>query len=66
MSARMYPEIAYLERKENMPFYAGVDIRALPQIRLDSRSPKLHQSRICVGGMNHVENKRFPGMMRAI
>lgn len=47
-------------------FYAGVDIRALPQIRLDSRSLKLHQSIICVGGINHIENKRFPGMMRAI
>lgn len=47
-------------------FYAGVDIRAIPQIRLDSRSLKLHQTIICVGGINHTENKRFPGMMRAI
>lgn len=47
-------------------FYAGVDIRALPQIRMDSSSPKLHQNIICVGGINHMKNKRFPGMMRAI
>lgn len=47
-------------------FYAGVDLVALPQIRRDSLSPNLQQSIIWVGGINHLENKRFPGVMCAI